>query len=257
MPQYVRHFLENDPIPSIEDSYQTYKMLVPQMPVEAVNQVFQQFTCSVDTNFVLLAMFPEKEGVAIPTSDDMKKAVEAAKKAELTPYVDNVKNEPLVPNLPEPKALPEAKDADFGYKVWNLDNGARVFFKQTDIDDSQVLFSASSFGGKNKTSDADIANVKAFDFVVNSCGVGNFTQTELQKKLAGKQASVNVKLGELSEQLSGESTPKDLRTLFELIHLRFQPAIDDNDAYNNKKSCRYGKGKHQIHAGGIYGNGRH
>ncbi|MDD6538160.1 MAG: insulinase family protein [Bacteroidales bacterium] len=233
VPQYVRHFLENDPIPSIEDSYQTYKMLVPQMPVEAVNQVFQQFTCSVDTNFVLLAMFPEKEGVTIPTSDDMKKAVEAAKKAELTPYVDNVKNEPLVPNLPEPKALPEAKDADFGYKVWNLDNGARVFFKQTDIDDSQVLFSASSFGGKNKTSDADIANVKAFDFVVNSCGVGNFTQTELQKKLAGKQASVNVKLGELSEQLSGESTPKDLRTLFELIHLRFQPAIDDNDAYNN------------------------
>ena len=175
VPQYVRHFLENDPIPSIEDSYQTYKMLVPQMPVEAVNQVFQQFTCSVDTNFVLLAMFPEKEGVTIPTSDDMKKAVEAAKKAELTPYVDNVKNEPLVPNLPEPKALPEAKDADFGYKVWNLDNGARVFFKQTDIDDSQVLFSASSFGGKNKTSDADIANVKAFDFVVNSCGVGNFT----------------------------------------------------------------------------------
>ena len=233
VPQYVRHFLENDPIPRIEDSYQTYKMLVPQMPVEAVNQVFQQFTCSVDTNFVLLAMFPEKEGVTIPTSDDMKKAVDAAKKAELTPYVDNVKNEPLVPNLPEPKALPEAKDADFGYKVWNLDNGARVFFKQTDIDDSQVLFSASSFGGKNKTSDADIANVKAFDFVVNSCGVGNFTQTELQKKLAGKQASVNVKLGELSEQLSGESTPKDLRTLFELIHLRFQPAIDDNDAYNN------------------------
>ncbi len=233
VPKYVRHFLEDDPVPSIEDRYDNLKMFVNQLTVEQINPLFKELTARVDTNFVVLAMCLDKEGVPVPTVDEMKAAVAAAKTAQLEAYVDNVKSEPLVPHLPAPKALPNATDADFGYKVWQLDNGAKVYFKQTDFNDSEVIFKAESYGGKAKTSDADVANAKVFDTVINSLGTGNFTQTELQKKLAGKQVSVSVALHDATEEMSGESTPKDLRTLFELIHLRFQPAIDDHDAYTN------------------------
>lgn len=101
VPQYVRHFLEGDPIPDIETEYNTYKMLAPNIPAEAISAVFKEYTASTDTNFVCLAMYPEKEDVAVPTVEQFKNAVAAAKAAQLEAYVDNVKDEPLVPQLPK------------------------------------------------------------------------------------------------------------------------------------------------------------
>lgn len=233
VPQYVRHFLEGDPIPSIEMEYQMYKMVAPQVPTEAISEIFKEYTASTDTNFVCLAMYPEKEGVTIPTVDQFKQAIAAAKAAKLEAYVDNVKDEPLVPTLPKKGKITKEEAADFGYTCWTLSNGARVFFKQTDFNESEVLFNAQSNGGKSMVDDKDLVNLNIFDGVIQSTGLGNFTSTELEKKLAGKQASVTPSLGNLTDELEGESTPKDLRTLFELIYLRFQAPANDVDGYNN------------------------
>ena len=238
VPQYVRHFLENDPIPSIEDEYNTYKMMTQQMNqmqmlAPASSELFKELTARTDTNFVCMAMYPEKEGVTIPTVDQFKQAIAAAKAAKVEAYVDNVKNEPLVPTLPKKGKIVKETSADFGYTCWTLSNGARVFFKKTDYNDSEVQFIASSFGGQNAIIKKDIVNTKLMPQVMNSIGVGNFNSTELQKKLAGKQVGCGVDLDNTTESISGTSTPKDLRTLFELIYLRFQTPCNDVDGYNN------------------------
>jgi len=236
--QYVRHFLEGDPIPDLETEFQTYKMMAQMMSQQsiltpAVSETFKQLTASVDTNFVCLAMYPESEDVTVPAADQLKQAVAAAKAAKLEAYVDNVKNEPLVPQLPKKGSIAKEEEAGFGYTCWTLSNGARVFYKKTDFNDSEVLFQASSFGGESKIADKDIINMNLFDDVMQSTGLGNFTSTELQKKLAGKQVSCVPSLGQVREVLSGSSTPKDLRTLFELIYLRFQEPANDVEAYDN------------------------
>lgn len=238
VPQYVRHFLENDPIPSIEDEYNTYKMMTQQMNqmqmlAPASSELFKELTARTDTNFVCMAMYPEKEGVTIPTVDQFKQAIAAAKAAKVEAYVDNVKNEPLVPTLPKKGKIVKETPAEFGYTCWTLSNGARVFFKKTDYNDSEVQFVASSFGGQNAIITKDIVNTKLMSQVMNSIGVGNFNSTELQKKLAGKQVGCGVDLDNTTENISGTSTPKDLRTLFELIYLRFQAPCNDVDGYNN------------------------
>ena len=238
VPQYVRHFLENDPIPSIEDEYNTYKMMTQQMNqmqmlAPASSELFKELTARTDTNFVCMAMYPEKEGVTVPTVDQFKQAIAAAKAAKVEAYVDNVKNEPLVPTLPKKGKIVKETPADFGYTCWTLSNGARVFFKKTDYNDSEVQFIASSFGGQNAIIKKDIVNTKLMPQVMNSIGVGNFNSTELQKKLAGKQVGCGVDLDNTTESISGTSTPKDLRTLFELIYLRFQTPCNDVDGYNN------------------------
>ena len=236
VPQYVRHFLENNGIPDIETEYMMYKAMSQQIPAEAFSQIFQQLTASTDTNFVCMAMYPEKEGVTIPTADQFKQAIAAAKAAKLEAYVDNVKDEPLVPVLPKKGKIAKETKADYGYTCWTLSNGARVFFKKTDFNDSEVQFSATSFGGKSRVADADRVNLELMPDVMASTGLGNFNSTELQKKMAGKQASVSVDMGQATENLSGSSTPKDLRTLFELIYLRFQAPTVDQDGYNNLKN---------------------
>ncbi|MBO7295246.1 MAG: insulinase family protein, partial [Bacteroidaceae bacterium] len=231
--QFVRHFLDNEPAMDIATTFQVYKQIADALPLEVYSQLVKELAASTDTNFVFFAMYPEKDDVVVPTVDAMKVAVKAALDADLAPYVDNVKNEPLVPELPAKGSIVKEEKADFGYTKWTLSNGANVFFRQTDFNDAQVLVDAESFGGMSLVKEADVLNARILPEVMNCTGLGNFTAVELQKKLAGKQVSTNVSLGEAMEYINGNATPKDLRTLFELLYLRFQKPADDPDAYKN------------------------
>lgn len=231
--QYVRHFLEGNAIPDIKTEFDTYSQVAKMIPAQVINETLKEYTASTDTNFVVLGMYPDKEGLTIPTPDALKAAVAAAKAAQLEAYVDNVKNEPLVPQLPKKGKIKKEEAAPFGYTKWSLSNGANVYFKKTDFNDSQISFGARSFGGSYKFADKDVINGKLLDPVIASTGLGNFTSTELEKKLAGKQASIASGVNEYTEELNGGTTPKDLRTLFELIYLKFQKPCNDVDGYNN------------------------
>ena len=239
--QYVRHFEEGDAIPSLETEYQTYKMLSQQLRgagqlTPIVTEAFKQYTAQTDSNFVVAAFYPEKEGVNIPTESDFAAAIAAAKAADLEPYVDNVKNEPLVPVLPKAGKIKKEESADFGYTKWTLSNGCVVYAKKTDFNDSQVLMSAQSWGGYNELNISTRKNMKNAELAADVCGstgLGNFTATELDKALAGKQARVRANISNDHEGLSGSSTPKDLRTLFELTYLYFTNQGNDPESFRN------------------------
>lgn len=73
--QYVDHFISNEPIPSVEDEYQIYKMLVPSIPVEAINAYAKELICETDTNFVTLLMMRDAEGAVYPTQQQLADVV--------------------------------------------------------------------------------------------------------------------------------------------------------------------------------------
>ena len=232
-PQYVRHFLEGNAIPDIETEFRFSQMVLQQLPVEAFSQTFAQLTANVDTNFVFLAFYPDKEDVTVPSTAAVRAAVEEGFRTQTEAYVDEVNNDPLISKLPKAGKIEKEEAAAFGYTKWTLKNGANVYFKQTDFNDSQVLMTARSKGGTNKVDTKDFINASFLDNVIGTTGIGSFTGTELVKKLAGKQVDVAVRLSDATEVLSGHSTPKDLRTLFELTYLRFQEPSNDVDGYNN------------------------
>lgn len=241
IPQYVRHFLEGDAIPSIETEFEMYKSVSQMlrqnnMLTTAVNETFKQYTAENNKNFVLLAMYPEKDDVRVPAASEFKAAMESAVKADLKAYVDEVKNEPLIKKLPKRGKVQKEEAVDFGYTKWTLSNGTEVYFKKTDLNESQVIMQASSWGGYTKLNINDpkvMLNAKLASQVRNSTGLGNFKATELQKALAGKQVSVSINIDEDSESISGNSTPKDLRTLFEMVYLQFTAPGNDPEAYQN------------------------
>lgn len=234
--KYVRDFLDASGTASIETLYNTYRMIAAQMNTNIINEGLKEYIALGDSNFVFFGMYPDKEGVKVPAVDEMKAAVEAGRNAKVEAYVDNVKNEPLIPVLPKAGKITKTAKAPFGYTEWTLSNGARVYFKKTDFNDAQILMSASSRGGSYKFADKDVLNGKLVEAVAEATGVGNFTATELEKKLAGKQVSLAPYLSKYTEGFSGESTPKDLRTLFELLYLYFGQPANDPDAYNNLMS---------------------
>ncbi|MBR6251084.1 MAG: insulinase family protein [Bacteroidales bacterium] len=228
----VRRFLDNSAVPGIELEYQLYTAFNKQIPDQVFSQAIQEYTASIDTNFVVMGMYPIDD--EMPATDEIKKIVADSRTMELTAYVDNVKDEPLIAKLPKKGAIKKEAATDYGYTMWELSNGARVFYKKTDFSNTQILFSAQSFGGE-RVMDRKKYTVtsKVFSDVMGSTGLGNFTITELEKKLAGKQVSIEPQLGFYTDRLKGSSTPKDLRTLFELIYLQFQEPANDVDGYNS------------------------
>ena len=230
--QYRDHFLSNEPIPSIADQYQTMQQIAPMLPVELANETIKELVSVTDTNLVVYAVYNEKEGAVYPTPEAVKAAIDAVHGEQLTAWVDNVKNEPLIKEMPKKGSIVgEKENATLGYKELTLSNGARVLLKKTDFKDDEVVIDATSKGGSSLLGDEDIVNAKVFDMAIGASGLGNFSNTELEKALARKQANANPQLFNLHEGLSGSSTPKDLETLFQLTYLYFTDVRKDEKSF--------------------------
>lgn len=230
--RYVRAFLSNHPLSDIATEYQVYQMMSSQFGAEMLNEMVKEYIGSVEENFVLMAFYPEKDEITVPTTADLQAAVERGRAAEMEAYVDNVRNEPLVAKLPKRGKILKEEPAEFGYTKWTLANGANVYFKKTDFNESQVVFGARSFGGLFAVKPADVINARLAADIVEEAGLGAFNASELQKALSGKQVSISAGINNEHESLDGSSTPKDLRTFFELIYLRFTAPGNDRDSYN-------------------------
>lgn len=226
------NYLSKEPLTPIEFEYNTMKQVTPAIPVEAINQMMKEMINEKDSNLVLFYAFNEKEGRTYPTEAELLKTLSDVHHENITAYVDNVKNEPLIATLPKAGKIKKTQEnAQFGYKTITLSNGVKVILKKTDYKDDEVQMAATAKGGKSLLGNSDIANTKFFDYVIMSSGLGNFSSTELEKALAGKQASVNMSLTNLSTFISGKSTPKDLETLLQLTYLKFTDIKKDEKSY--------------------------
>lgn len=217
---YVRNFIDKKPIPGIETEYQMMSMIVNQIPVEAVNQVFSQIVS--DKNLVVLGMMPAREGEACPKDEDILALLSQVEAENIAPYVDNVKDEPLVSELPAAgKVVKENMLSDFGAKEWILSNGAKVILKKTDFKADEISMMAVAKGGTSVYGNDKTADLMFMPAVLEQHGLGSFTNSELTKLMAGKQVSLKVSLDDYVRRLSGNTTPKDLKTYMEMIYMTF------------------------------------
>ncbi len=232
--QYVENYLDGTPIPSIETEYQMVNSIAPNLPIELINQYVKDLICANDTNLVVFNMAQEKDGKQYLTPAQMKKAVDEARAEQLTAWVDNVKEEPLISELPKKGSIvKETANTQLGYKELKLSNGATVIMKQTDFKDDEVLIQGEAKGGMSLFPNDKPINVQMFDAFVMYSGLGNFSFTELDKALAGKVASVSTSIAEDRQYISGHSTPKDLETLFQLLYLKMTNIKKDPQSVAN------------------------
>jgi zinc protease len=229
--EYVSHFTDGGYIPGIETEYEIIKGISSQMPVEIVNQYVQELIG--DLNIVITLTAPEKEGVVVPKKEDLLKWFNEARTDEISPYKDNVTNEPLMTELPKGGTFVSEKKEIFDATLLTLSNGVKVIVKPTTLKDDQILLSAFSPGGSSLFPDNEIINANLYSQISNIGGLANFSQTDLSKALAGKNVSVNPTISLQYEGFSGSSTVKDFETMLQLIYLNFTAPRADEDAYNS------------------------
>ena len=232
--QYVAHFTSNEPIPSIEDESQIYKMVVPNLPLEVINSYAKQLVCQSDTNLVSMVLMREVEGGSYPTEQELANIVKQVRAEKLEAYVDNVKQEPLMAQMPKAGKIKKTiENKQLGYKKLILSNGAKVILKKTDFKDNEILFAANANVGYSALEKSDYPSVMLMSEAWRGSGVGDFSNTELEKALAGKQAGVGFTIHPFSHGLQGNSTPKDIETMMQLVYLRMTALSKDEKSFAN------------------------
>ncbi len=229
--EFVRNFLEKEPIPGIINENAYAQHFVPDVTLEEVNALAKKWI--TDENVCIIVMAPEKEGVVVPTENDILQILRASKQANLKAYVDQVVDEPLLAEKPKGTRVFRRKDnPDFGYTELLFLNGVQVILKSTDFKNDQILFSGFSPGGTSLYLDEDYMSAMMATSIVTASGLGNFDQIALGKKLTGNTAKLSPYIGEIYEGVNGSATPKDLETMLQLNYMYFTAVRRDEKAFN-------------------------
>lgn len=219
--EIVRHFIDGTPMPGIEYEYNTMSLMANNVPVDAINQTLKQLI--TNDNRVVMAMLPEKEGVKVPTAEELAAAMAEVDAENIEAFVDEVKAEPLIPQLPAPgKIVSETPVEKWGATKLTLSNGVEVVVKPTQFKADEILFDAQAIGGTSVLPDSYANTLVLFPYAADAVmSLGDYTNKDLQKFLQGKQVSVDLQFGNYLRDVAGSTTPKDLKTAMEMLYMTF------------------------------------
>lgn len=227
--EYVRHFLDSEPASGIEWEKNFAHMMVPQIPLEAVNKLANSLP---DDNRALAFFLPEKEGIEYPTEQQVLDALTKVDAEQIDAYAEEVNNDPLVPELNSTVTVKKVKDDVYGSKLLTLSNGIKVHVLHTDYSPNSISMRAISWGGSSLYPNSEY-NLADNASTVEVGGWGQFSAIDLQKKLSGKQVSVEPVIADRTEALHGNCVKKDLETMLQLTYLCFTSPRKDDEAYKS------------------------
>ncbi len=234
--EYVRNFLEAEPIPGIEWEYNFVKEILPTITLDEVQALTDQFL--QPGNRVVIFTGPEPAvGTNSPTEQEVLSLINEIEKMDIEPYTEEVVGTSLVTEMPPAGKITATGTNDMtGIIDLELSNGARVTYKKTDFKNDEVLFKAMSAGGTNTISDEDYKEIAYGMDAISDGGINGFDQNALEKFLQGKNVALSSYVSSISEGMNGSFAPKDIETFFEMLYANFTGLDYNESAYNSYMS---------------------
>ena len=227
--EYTRNFLQGEALPTIWQELAFHRRFLPEITLAEINALPADWF--PPRNRLVVVSAPDTTGVVVPDQEQLAAVVKTAEARTLEAYVDAGAGEKLMDAPPARGSIVKTTPRPDGITEWTLSNGATVLIKPTTLKADQILFRATAPGGTSLASDADYPAARVADDVITAGGVGKFTGVMLDKLLTGKSAGATPFIGELEHGMGGGSTPQDLETMFQLIHLRFTQPRPDPTAF--------------------------
>jgi len=228
--ELVRHVVDEEPAPGIERELELVRGALPGITRAEVSALVRPLV--TDEGRVVIASFPEKEGVRASTEAGLRDALAAGAAAPVEPWRDEIAGRELLAERPRPGTIRARREIpDIGVTVVTLSNGVEVWLKPTDFRNDQIAFTAYAPGGTSLASEAEYLEASLSASLVGVAGVGGFTPVDLDKLLAGRIATVSPFMTTYTHGLAGGSTPRDLETALQLVYLHFTAPNRDAAAF--------------------------
>ncbi|MBR3702957.1 MAG: insulinase family protein [Alistipes sp.] len=228
----ISNFREGTPLYDAETEYNLDKQLIEMISCQMINATVQKLYEPMK-NVVIVVNSPKKDGVAVPTEAELVAALKEAVAADIKPFEDNVKKEPLISEDVVLKGSPVKKEKineAMGTTEWTLKNGIQVVIKQTPYEADAINLEATADGGAAIFSDEDYYSAQMLSSVMSMSGISKFSASDLRKQLSGKNARANVGVGTYLHAIEGTAALKDAETMFQLMYLNFTaPRFSEDD----------------------------
>ena len=232
--EYLRNFLQKEPIPGVEKEYEYYQQFLPGIKLEEVNAL----TTPLKQNEKLFVSLqgPATSEFTLPNNAQLLARAEQSLKADVKPYEEKAVAAELLKNKPKPGTIvSEQKNDLLGTTELTLSNGVKVTLKSTDFKNDEIILNSFHKGGNAKYPAEDKLSANFAATAVQQMGIADFSPTELRKVLAGKTVSAAPRIGGLTSAVTGSSSIKDVETLFQLVYLYFTAPRKDEALYNGWK----------------------
>ena len=221
----IQHFLNSEPLLSVEQQLELTRRFDREVTLAEVNAAVRELI--TDKNQVAILYAPDKEGLVLPTEEQIEDVILAAQQLSYAPYEEKQLADKLIEQLPKAGSIVSEKAYKHGFKEWTLSNGMKVYVKKTDFAADAVSFRMQAEGGTSVFSNEEAPNFALLNSAITDAGVGQFDATTLRRMLSGKSVRVQPSVNTRGQSISGGVSVKDMPTLFELVHLYFtQPRRD-------------------------------
>ena len=221
----IQHFLNSEPLLSVEQQLELTRRFDREVTLAEVNAAVRELI--TDKNQVAILYAPDKEGLVLPTEEQIEDVILAAQQLSYAPYEEKQLADKLIEQLPKAGSIVSEKAYKHGFKEWTLSNGMKVYVKKTDYAADAVSFRMQAEGGTSVFSNEEAPNFALLNSAITDAGVGQFDATTLRRMLSGKSVRVQPSVNTRGQSISGGVSLKDMPTLFELVHLYFtQPRRD-------------------------------
>ncbi len=237
--ELLRHLATGEPVPGVDYEYALSKRYLPEITVEECERFVREEWLS-DSGRVVQVIMPQKEGLPVPTEEDIRAVFDRVAEAEIeAPASEEVLDAPLVPEAPTPgEVVARSEMPDLGLTEWQLSNGVRVFVKPTDFKADSIRFRAWSDGGYTLVDEGRHVPARTASSIRGRSGLGAFDNSALSKRLAGIKASVSMGVSAYGESVSGSASVADLETALQLVHLGFTSPRFDELGFSLEKTNR-------------------
>ena len=220
---YVSHFLFGGDISAPQERHDRLTALLKEITAVELTDRYR-FLMERSAPLVI-AVGPDP--ASVPTTADLEAAFDAAVPRSEPPPVEKGINELLpLPDPVDPVASGPTGVLD-GHE-WEFANGAKVVFVYSDTVEATVSLRARGLGGWSTLEPgAGALAPRAVEAVVGS-GFGDLTKSQVDRFLGDRAVSLSALIGERTEGFNGSASPRDLETLFQLLHLSITaPRVDD------------------------------
>jgi len=232
--QLVNYALHHSIYIDYDYKYKIKKELIADIKLSEINALFRKVLNFKD-RFIL---FVNTDGTQI-SKKEVLKTISQAKIEDLT-KVKKLPSKILDTSLKDSKIISKKYNNRTNSYIYNLENGIKVMFKQSDFSKNRVQLRGFSFGGYSLYEVRDLDNAQKASSFINKSGAGKFTNIDLSKILAGKTISVNTIISKLTEDIYGFANSEDIESMFRLLYLKLtQPIIDKRVEKNEKKVLKF------------------
>ncbi len=226
----VNHFLEWEPMLSVEDELALTRKFDKEVSLDEVNKAVKELI--TDQNQVAIMYAPDKESVLLPSEGQIEDVITAAQQLSYAPYIEQEIADQLIPQLPKAGTIVSEKAyGNNGFKELTLSNGMKVYIKKTDYSADAVQMKIRGEGGTSLYGNEDIPNFSLIGSAITEAGVGDFDAMTLRRMLTGKSIRIAPSVGTKRQSIVGTSSVKDMKTWFELAYLYFTQPRRDTAAF--------------------------